>query len=329
MDNNFSQEQINTIIQQYKDNISINVIMDNFNSNEHNIREILKQYQIDRVYNNWTDELTNRVIELHQNNFLHKEIEYMLLVSSVGINKVLDRNNIPRMDYTQRNRRFNRDSNYFDIIDTPNKAYFLGLLCSDGHNNTSNHQIIIDLQEEDGYLIEQFKEAIKYEGSIKINNRNHMLNSKHKISKRLCIEDIHMSEQLLNIGMMQQKSLNFKFPTCIPENLIRHFLRGYFDGDGTIYFDNKYLKGSAKLVGTFEFCQEVSQLLLSKGIKNNIHYPKQSRELNSNTYVVQTCGNVSTYKFLSWMYDDADIKMVRKYERYLKVRERYCELHAI
>ena len=326
MDNNFSQEQINFIIQQYNNDIPVIQIVEELNTNEHCVREILKEYQIDRQYNNWKPELTQRVIELHQNGMLHKDIRYALLVSDQGINKTIDRNGIPRMSYTERNRHYDRNSNYFDVIDTANKAYFFGLLCSDGSNSIGHRQIIISLQEEDGYLLEKLKEELEYTGEIKICDRNHQLNPKHKITHRFAMQDIHMSEQLEQMGMVARKSYNFKFPTCVPDEFMRDFLRGYFDGDGCVGYYERYKKGNSSLVGTHDFCINVQKILAERDIKSCIVHPKQCKD--SDTYVLMTSATNATYHFLSWLYDDAEIKMIRKYEKYLIVRERYFEIHA-
>ena len=79
-------------------------------------------------------------------------------------------------------------------------------------------------------------------------------------------------------------------------------------------------KCQTQTCGTRDFCEHLSQILHSLGIKNSIKHPKQCHE---NTVVSSTNGNKSTYQFLSWLYKDADLKMDRKYQRYLYFCEKY------
>lgn len=157
----FTQEQKDNIVRMYLNQNNVDEIIDVYQCEEHFVRELLKERQIDRVYNSFSEELENRVVEQYKNGVLIKDITYQLLVSATGVHKIISRHNIPRQTYTHRNRKYWRNSNYFDVIDTPNKAYFLGLLSSDGCNNTDARQIIISLSEEDGYLLERLKKSIR------------------------------------------------------------------------------------------------------------------------------------------------------------------------
>ncbi len=103
--------------------------------------------------------------------------------------------------------------------------------------------------------------------------------------------------------------------------MIRHFVRGYFDGDGNIYRVPKSGKWVSSLTSTLEFCTAIQNLLNSMFVKNSIYHPKQCGD--SNTYTIKTAANTSTYKFLSWIYRDCDIRMERKYNKYLELCAEY------
>jgi intein-encoded DNA endonuclease-like protein len=120
--------------------------------------------------------------------------------------------------------------------------------------------------------------------------------------------------------MTSAKSLTLTFPTFLQSNLISHFVRGFFDGDGCVYYYERLQKCQTQTCGTRDFCETLSKILYSLGIKNSIKYPKQCHD---NTVVLSTNGNKSTYQFLSWLYKDADLKMDRKYQKYLYFCGRY------
>lgn len=322
MKTNFSQQEIQQIIDDYKNGISVNNIVSKNNTDEHYIRLILKKNQIDRQYNTFTKELKETIINYYLEGKLIKEIKYLLLVSETGIKKNIDRNNIPRQSYTIRNRKYSRNSFYFDSIDTPNKAYTLGLIFADGNNFTGgrHYTITIVLQEEDKDVLERIRKEIEYEAPLKYCDMKKKKET-YQNTYKLVIYDEHMSKQLIELGVINNKSLKIKFPNYISDELIPHFIRGYFDGDGGIYYDFKRNKARTSLCGTYDFISHVSEILHRIGIHNYIYHPKQSGD--SNTYVMQTCGNKSSYQFLTWLYTNADIKMERKYQRYLDFCEKY------
>jgi len=322
MDNNFSQIQKEEIVNAYITGDAIDLIIDRYDSSEHCIREVLKEYSADRRYNYWKPELYERMEFLYKNGRTMESISYDLLISKHSIGKILVKRDIKKRTYSERNRKYYRNSYYFDNINTPNKAYVLGLISSDGNNyiKGSKSAVTLSLQEEDVSILERVKEELEYEGPLKFISL-HDKNNNHKNQYALTIVDNYMCCQLRELGVVQRKSLVFKFPTFLRPDLIRHFVRGYFDGDGCIYYDEKRKKGRTSLVGTLDFCQALQTILLSMFVKNNIIQPAQSR--GTNIYVLQTAANLSSFKFLSWLYQDCDMKMERKYQQYLDLCERY------
>jgi hypothetical protein len=191
-----TKEQEKQLIDMYKAGITIENIIEIFGCKERTLREVLKKYQIDRVYNTFSEELYSRIIDLYINkNFTQSKICCDLLISSGCIGKTLDKNNLPKRTYSDANKRFGRNSHYFDEIDTPNKAYILGMLYADGCNNRTHNAIHLQLQEEDKNILKRIKNELEYEGKLRFNPL-HEKNQKHKNSYILCINDEHMSKRL-------------------------------------------------------------------------------------------------------------------------------------
>ena len=170
-------------------------------------------------------------------------------------------------------------------------------------------------------MLEQVRLELEYEGPLRFDPL-HEKNPNHQNQYVLAITDNYMCKQLKKIGVVERKSLILQFPDFLRPDLIRHFVRGYFDGDGCVYYDVKRNKCTTNIVGTLEFCTGVSNIMSAMFIKNNIYKPRNDEK---NTYVLQTSANLSSYKFLSWIYRDCDIKMRRKYESYLSFCEKYQE----
>lgn len=103
-------------------------------------------------------------------------------------------------------------------------AYVLGLLYADGNMNKNLRSFSLSLKE---------KTYLEY---IKTLLASTHLITKNKVQElyHLHIWSVKMVEDLLNLGLIPRKSLKIKFPN-IPNTYISHFIRGYFDGDGSVY----------------------------------------------------------------------------------------------
>lgn len=316
----FTIEEEKQIVDMYKNDISIDDIIKHFDVQERDIRAVLKSNSIDRTYNTFTGELYDRIVQLYKDGNTQRYISEQLLVSESCIPKTLKKRGEHVRTYSENNRRYALNEHYFDNINTPNKAYLLGMLYADGCNHVDHYSITLSLQECDREVIEFMKSEVEYEGPLRIIELKKK-NPKYQNQCRICINDQYMSLQLESLGVVQAKSLIIKFPDYISDELMPHFIRGYFDGDGSISYDEKRQKCYTKIAGTMDFCSKVSEILTQMNCKHNIVHPKQCKD--SNTFVLQTCGNKSSLKLLSWMYDNNEFHMERKYQKYLYAKEKY------
>jgi len=55
---------------------------------------------------------------------------------------------------SQAQRKYSLNENYFDEIDTSNKAYILGFLYADGYNNRINNTVVLSLFKQDREILE-------------------------------------------------------------------------------------------------------------------------------------------------------------------------------
>lgn len=127
----------------------------------------------------------------------------------------------------------------------------------------------------------------------------------------------HMCKSLENLGVVRNKSLELKFPN-IDKNLYSHYLRGYFDGDGSVY---QYIKNenNKKITLTFtsteQFCKRLKEIVENQlGIYCGIY----DASCHNGITKVASLSGISAVKLLNWMYKDADLYLQRKYDRYIK-----------
>lgn len=115
---------------------------------------------------------------------------------------------------------------YFSNIDTEEKAYFLGLLTADGCVYLSNEspRVMLQLKQEDSYIVEWFNNAIKSNRKVLIDKRDG--------SSTAILTSHKMAEDLAFYWGSNHKFLRM-LPVVNPY-LLNHLIRGYFDGDGSI-----------------------------------------------------------------------------------------------
>lgn len=109
-------------------------------------------------------------------------------------------------------------------------AYVLGFFCADGSmskNKRGAH--FIEFQITDGDLIKKIRNTLGSNHKITIRKRS----DKYKAVYRLQIGSKTIFNDLINLGITPQKSKTIDFPD-LPDEYIRDFIRGYFDGDGNV-----------------------------------------------------------------------------------------------
>lgn len=210
----------------------------------------------------------------------------------------------------ERTQKFNFNEDYFENIDTEDKAYFLGFIVADGCiKNGKAKCITIKLKNIDYKILEEYKKYIKYEGDLYY----------HKNNVIITLSGIKIVNDLYNLGIYPNKTMSVKYPE-IPKHLESHFMRGLFDGDGCISIHKKR-KGSRDTSdrgqvnicsGSRDFIEEyVERLNKYCGItKNKIRCPK-------GTYNVIDWGSFSDIeKFYEFFYKDATVYLERKKETF-------------
>lgn len=153
--------------------------------------------------------------------------------------------------------KYKLNDNYFNSINSRNKAYWLGYLFADGCVSNRSNQISIVSNDE--YLLNSFKEEIKCTKEI-------YQNPNHKRAKTLYFSSSIMKKDLINLGCTPRKSLTIEFPN-VNNEYYGDFLRGNFDGDGCITKSNTQTQ--AYFLGTKKFLNSIQDILNQEKIQTN------------------------------------------------------------
>lgn len=214
--------------------------------------------------------------------------------------------NIPSEKY----RKYTLNENVFDIIDTPEKAYWLGIFYADVNVSDFRNDVDLYLKEEDYAHLVKLQ---KFFGTNRpIRPKNKKTPNKTYKGFRLIVSSEKIKSALINLGCPPQKSKAIQFPDPIKvqNHLIPHFIRGYFDGDGGITTPNNGTTIGVEILGTENFLRSMHEwtgFVLSRDPVKGFKHSDIKR--------LQYFGNDAKL-FLDRIYDNATIYLDRKYETY-------------
>lgn len=306
----------------------VNYIIDNFKSMTHedmgkNIGRTesavrakcfdLGLYKKDKPWEDWE-------LEFVKNNYMEMsktEISEILNRSNDAIQVKANRMGLKKSPYFC-------NYHYFDEIDTEEKAYWLGFLTADGwiskSEKTGSGVVGIELQYGDINHLKKFNKSLS--GNYQITDRWRPCKISTKDSEKkhhscvIRIFSLIMYNALESIGFSNNKSYDFSIPE-LRQDLVRHYLRGYFDGDGCLCFTNNsfhinFTTASKKLN------DDVSRILRLE----NFSFSENNYINNFDTcmYKIEIFSKSDKLRFLDWIYQDACIYLDRKYKKYLKVK---------
>ena len=206
--------------------------------------------------------------------------------------------------YNLKRRRltsYDVNESYFETIDTSEKAYWLGFIAADGcvMNNVGNRLLTITLANKDKDHLELFKKCIQ---------SNHLIHDRKYGGCQLDITREKMVRDLIKHGIVPRKSLVLKPPKLL-NRFISHWIRGYFDGDGSI---SNCANGNT--CGQFFGTKEVIEF-----VAYNIPANTQARRVKS---VKSGCacrfgGPHSTKRMKEYLYNGANgLYLERKYQKF-------------
>lgn len=199
-------------------------------------------------------------------------------------------------------RIYKFDDNYFSTIDSADKAYWLGILLSDG--NVYKNQMTLKLQRRDKDLLLKFKQSLSSEHPIHdgISTEGHPYSIFYIGSKILC-------SQLREKGIVSNKTYIVKYPSWLDKNLNSHFIRGYFDGDGCISVCARTSTFSIFSMSE-TFVDELQKILQEE---TQIIFSKYSIQKG---YQLQLSRKSDLKKLRSYLYDNAQCFLRRKFLKF-------------
>ena len=207
------------------------------------------------------------------------------------------------------------DDNFLDELDSEDKAYFLGMMFADGY--VVKNKISLKLKSSDSYLIKKL--------FSKFTNGYNL--SKDKNSKSIQITSTKLVKKLIELGCTERQTNNDFKVIELKNDLFRHYLRGYFDGDGSISLRKSRPNQVQIYICSIhkKFLEELKTKLNNYNI--NCLVFKESRNgklmktpqgkilLNcKDMYTLRFGTHIDRIKLFEFLYKDCSIKLDRKYK---------------
>lgn len=244
-------------------------------------------------------------------------------LTQMGQRENIDRRTLSRkfkdlgIEVINKQNKLKFNEHIFDCIDTEEKAYWLGFIFADGsirsklHSKKSPYTFELSLKGSDVQHLYKFNEFMEYKGdNVKLSKSK--LKEKEFLRCRWIITNKHLWETLNAYGCIPKKSLVLNFPNkeiFKDESLIRHFIRGYFDGDGSIsrYISTNTVTPHISIIGTLSFLEEIDKYSRIESIKR--HDKRHNQNTYSNEYSKENGLN-----FINYLYLESSIYLNRKYD---------------
>lgn len=199
-----------------------------------------------------------------------------------------------------RESKYSFNKYYFDEIDTPNKAYWLGFLMADGSIMRHKESILglrLKLQLRDIGCLKIFREHLDCNVPIAVYN--------NEVS--ITIYNQYLANSLIKHGCVPCKSLILEFPNHLDKQYYSHFIRGYFDGDGSILRNANNNQLIFEVVGTLDMIRNIQAILIEE-----CDIPRNKIRQIDNIYALRYGGNQQVPKIGEYLYQNADVYLTRK-----------------
>jgi intein-encoded DNA endonuclease-like protein len=253
------------------------------------------------------------IVELYNNGNGCYKIAKMFNCSPSTINNFLKKCGVKTNKTPNDYRKYTLNQDFFEKINTEEKAYFLGLIYSDGclYKNI----LSVSLVENDSYILEKFLFFLESNSKLYLSPPR---KPTHQVQKKLMISNVKMGKDLMRLGVMERKSLQLKFPTDeqVSKKFLNHFIRGVFDGDGSVFSYSRtingktYIENGVSIISSNDFINGIKAVIGYGNVygtnegKNSVISFKKKKDIE----------NISKY-----MYSESSIYLKRKWGKFVEI----------
>jgi transposase-like protein len=304
-----SKEEKDKIIELHHAGYLVMDISREIGRNHKSVRRVLKNHDLDIIVQrkHLSKSEIKKAKELYLNGQSRNIIGERFGVAGSTISRTLKREGIKMRDRSHCNRKYDINENYFDNIDTEEKAYIVGFLFADGCNYPPTNQVSISLHKQDIDILKVIRNELETDIPFYYPPETNQVT--------LTVTNEHISSKLNDLGVVQNKTFKLTFPDWLDEELYSHFIRGHFDGDGHIgyYIKNEKIDGNIYITSNYKFCKSLKEIFKNE---LNIEFSFFRKKDTRASFALETGGNIQVKRFCDYLWKDANIYLERKYNIY-------------
>lgn len=283
---------------------------------------MLAQCKASNQYTNpWTKEEEQFVIDNH-GKLSYNQMSQVLNRTLKSIENKVRRLGLKRLS------KYHYDEDFFKVIDTEEKAYWLGFIYADGYVNFDeirhSYELGIELKYSDNNHLKKFNIAIN--GNIQVTDRwRNTFNKQHHMCE-IRLYNKKIVKDLQQYGIVNSKTyIKQHISTFIPSYLICHFIRGFYDGDGSICVNKNRQCLQFNITNANDvILKDIRKFLYEKyKIISYISCEEHHKGATVPIYQINFKGLINAYKFGDFLYNNAHIYLDRKYLLYHQYLKEY------
>lgn len=268
-----------------------------------------------RTYNQTPVEIEHNILNAYVSGSSSVIISKQFNIDPTTILKIVRRYGVIPRTTRETSKRYTFNENFFEHINTEEKAYWLGFILADGCVSRGK-DIIISIKDSDKHHLDKFIKSIEGNNKYQV-RQNNRFGGIYKLAN-ISIRSKKMYLDLNKLNITERKSL-IVIPPIIMEPFKRHFWRGVIDGDGHICINNQppYKSIEIGLCGNKPVIEE-----FIKYIKEALSFEMKLSK-DHNIWRTRTSGKKSL-RLCALLYDGSTVYLDRK----LRIYEQYKQNHA-
>lgn len=266
-------------------------------------------------------ERNKKIVDLYIDGNSCYKIAELVGLSPATVHKILKDNDVKTRSNKVNSRKYKLNENFFSAIDNERKAYWLGMMYADGYvilnkngkNRYGQKYVCLSLEISDKEHVCKFVNDINSNYDVKEYKAE--TNFSKYTYARVQITSSVMFDSLVEKGVTERKSNVLTFPdyNIVPKHLMRHFIRGYVDGDGSLIIDSGN-RLTLSVQGTEQFLTGLMQHLKINR-KLEYRYVEDAR----GCYI--RFGKTSHLeKVIDYLYKGCNVCLERKYNKYVEMK---------
>jgi intein-encoded DNA endonuclease-like protein len=221
---------------------------------------------------NWNKKMQQAICQRYEEGESSEKIGKSLGVSGVSIRNILYKNHIQTRDRSEARMIYSLNKTFFDNIDSEEKAYWLGFISADGYINEGRGCFEMAISIKDKNHLSKFMKSINSSSPIREYKYDYSQFAKIRIGNQ------YFSTSLLKF-FDSKKTTSLRFPQ-IDVSLVNHFIRGYFDGDGSV---SNGKNPQMSITSNIEFIKQIQEIFIhSIGLNKTKFYVRRKENPNIN-----------------------------------------------